>query len=153
MKKYMLENVTLRPSLWESKDPVRPELSVKFKTAVGRGVFGLKGTDGEYKAFMCYSRTSDVPRYVKELDELTSVDGQIIIPYTVWSYEKGAGREIINRVVDLVKNSEMARRVVTLSPQTEMARRFHLRNDAVELRVNETTVNFEYEVKSETTSN
>ena len=90
---------------------------------------------------------------IKELDELTSVDGQIIIPYTVWSYEKGAGREIINRVVDLVKNSEMARRVVTLSPQTEMARRFHLRNDAVELRVNETTVNFEYEVKSETTSN
>jgi hypothetical protein len=146
MKKYILENVTSRPSLWEAKDPVRPDLNVKFKTAVGRGVFGLKGIDGEYKAFMCYSRTSDIPKCVRELDELTSVNGQIIIPYTVWSYEKGAGREIINRVVDLVRNSRMAERVVTLSPQTEMARNFHLRNEAVEFRVNETTVNFEYKV-------
>jgi len=151
MKKYMLENVTLRPSLWKTKDPVRPELNVKFKTALGRGVFGLKGEGGEYKAFMCYARTVDVPQSVEELDEMTSETGHIIVPYTVWSHEKGAGRVIINKVVERVGQAEMAQRVVTLSPQTDMARRFHLRNDAIELRVNEATVNFEYEVKNEKT--
>jgi len=36
------------------------------------------------------------------------------------------------------------KRFITLSPQTEMARRFHLRNGAVVLQVNTTSVNYEY---------
>jgi len=91
-----------------------------------------------------------VPKDVEELDDFTDINGSIIIPYTVWSHEKGAGREIINEVLWMVRNTNLGiDRVVTLSPQTEMARKFHLRNDARELRMNETTVNFEYEVTSE----
>ena len=146
--KQTLENVTDRPSLWEATDPVRPELDADFKTAAGRGVFGLLGEDGEWKAFLCYARTFLIPCNVEELKEFTREDGNIVIPYTVWSNEKGAGRTIINEVLSLVRRDTSMNidRVVTLSPKTEMARKFHLRNDAVQFRMNRTTVNFEYEI-------
>ena len=143
---YWLEDVTDQPELWCDEDPVRPELDVKFKTAPGRGVFGLLKSNGEYTAFLCYSRTTAVPKSVKHLDILTAADGSVVVPYTVWSRERGAGKRIVSKVVDFVRDTGMAERVVTLSPQTEMARKFHLRNKAVELQVNETTVNFEYTV-------
>ena len=146
--KQTLENVTDRPSLWEATDPVRPELDADFKTASGRGVFGLLGEDGEWKAFLCYARTFLIPCNVEELEEFTREDGNIVIPYTVWSNEKGAGRAIINEVLSLVRRDASMNidRVVTLSPKTEMARKFHLRNGAVQFRMNRTTVNFEYEI-------
>ena len=149
--KYTLEYVTTKPHLWETSDPVRPELDVEFKTSPGRGVFGLLGEDGEWKAFLCYARTFLIPCDVEELEEFTREDGNIVIPYTVWSHEKGAGRTIINKVLDLVRGdgSMNVDRVVTLSPKTKMARKFHLRNDAVQFRMNRTTVNFEYEVTGE----
>ncbi len=142
-----LENVTDRPWLWESFDPVRPELDAKFKTTLGRGVFGLLGKDSEWKAFLCYARTFLIPRDVKELQEHTREDGNIIIPYTVWSHEKGAGRAIINKVLSYARDVNVnIDRVVTLSPKTEMARKFHLRNNATQFRMNLKTVNFEYRV-------
>ena len=93
---------------------------------------------------MCYAHTSEVPKNVEELDKLTTPDGEVVVPYTVWSREKGAGRRIIDKVLELVITTSKARRVVTLSPLTEMARKFHLRNNAIEVQVNKTTVNFEY---------
>ena len=110
--------------------------------------WNVNGTEDEkWKAFMCYARTFLIPRNIEELDTLTSEDGNVIIPYTVWSNEKGAGKEIINQVLRFIKNIEHnIDRVVTLSPLTKMARKFHLRNNAKEFRVNETTVNFEYEI-------
>jgi len=143
---YVIDNVTARPELWCDGDPVRPELDVSFKTAPGRGVFGLRGSDGEYKAFLCYALTSGIPKNVNDLDVQTDIDGTVVVPYTVWSREKGAGRLIINHVLEFVKSSKMAERVVTLSPQTDMARVFHLRNNAHEVQYNETTVNFEYTI-------
>ena len=144
LMKYTLEHVTDKPGLWEHSDPVRPELGIKFKTSLGRGVFGLLGEDGSWKAFLCYARTFLIPKNVKELDEFTREDGNIIIPYTVWSNEKGAGRTIINEVLrEISKTLSDVDRVVTLSPQTTMARKFHLRNQAWEFRVNDATVNFE----------
>ena len=141
-----LYDVTLSPELWSGdQDPVRPNLPASFKTAEGRGVFGLKAPDGKWSAFMCYARTTDVPKSVSELIALTSLTGHVVVPYTVWSHEKGAGRAIVNKVIDYVRSAEGMTRVVTLSPLTEMARKFHLRNDAKELQVNPTSVNFEYD--------
>ena len=152
--KYNLEHVNDKPELWESEDPVRPELDTAFKTSPGRGVFGLKGEDGKWKAFMCYARTSLVPKNVEDLVVYTCLDGPYIIPYTVWSYEKGAGRAIINEVLWMVKNTEdHYGRVITLSPPTEMAERFHSRNGAVVFRRNAEFVNFEYESFSEVPKN
>lgn len=145
--KYELKHVTDKPDLWADNDPVRPELDIDFKTAQGRGVFGLLGEDEKWKAFMCYAKTFLIPRNIEELDTLTTEDGNVIIPYTVWSNERGAGKEIIKQVLQLVKDTKHnIDRVVTLSPLTKMARRFHLRNNAKEFRINEDTVNFEYEV-------
>ena len=83
-----------------------------------------------------------------QLDFMTTKDGSVAVPYTVWSHERGAGKQIIRKVVEKVRDTGMAKRVVTLSPLTEMARKFHLRNGANELQVNEDTVNFEYQVKT-----
>ena len=142
---YELDTVTERPELWCDEDPVRPELDADFKTKPGRGVFGLR--KGEtYVAFLCYALTTGVPKNVTQLDFMTAKDGTVAVPYTVWSREKGAGRQIINKVIEFIRGSNMAERVVTLSPLTDMARKFHLRNSALELQVNETTVNFEYAI-------
>ena len=145
--KCKLEHVTNQPGLWKDSDPVRPDLDVEFKTQPGRGVFGLKCEDGEWAAFLCYARTFLIPKTVKELDEFTAVDGNIVVPYTVWSRKKGAGRAIINHVLQMASRSSMnVDRVVTLSPLTDMARKFHLRNNATQFRMNDLTVNFEYEI-------
>ena len=114
--KYTLENVTENIDLWFNKDPVRPELGVEFKTEVGREVFGLKDESGEYKAFLCMARTDDIPVSTTGLDTLTSFSGKIAVPYSVWSYQKGAGREIINQVLALMRRAKSIKRVVTLSP-------------------------------------
>ena len=143
---YTLEDVTSMPSLWGVGDPVRPNLGVKFKTATGRTVYGLKTESGEYVAFCCVARTTHVPKDIMELSCFTSSAGEILIPYTVWSLQKGAGRTIIKQLLDKVSVNRLALRVVTLSPLTEMARRFHLRNGATEISTNVASANFEYPV-------
>ena len=104
---------------------------------------------------MCFAFTNKIPKSVKELD-LLSKDaflqsamrdqkvGKIAIAYTVWSKKKGGGKLIVKEVFKMIKKSNHLNRLVTLSPLTEMARKFHLRNGAVEVRVNENIQNFEY---------
>lgn len=148
--KYCIQSVSGRPELWESSDPIHPDVGPEFKTAKGRDVYGLMTPDGEWKAFMCLARTVNVPRNMKELDEMTDPSGSVVVPYTVWSFEKGAGREMINEVLWVAKVVlKSVERVVTLSPTTMMAEKFHLRNGATKFRINEDTVNFEYELSEE----
>ena len=140
-----------------SKDPVRPELDMVFRTKYGRKVYGLKDEKGEIAAVMCFAFTNQVPTTVEELDTFSQDAylqshfrsgqvGQIAIAYTVWSTKKGGGKRIVQEVYKMVKKSNHLNRLVTLSPLTDMARKFHLRNGAVELQVNEETQNFEYKV-------
>lgn len=145
MVEFQLVNVTNNPSLWKDGDPVRPELGVSFKTYPGREVFGLKHIDGSYSAFCCVAKTSGVPVDITTLSAYTLKDGRIWVPYTVWSLRRGAGKAIINALLDLARAKEnQVERVVTLSPRTEMARNFHLRNGATEIKTNIVTANFEY---------
>ncbi len=141
---YTLENVTTNIDLWFNKDPVRPELDIKFRTSYGREVYGLKNKNGSYAAFMCVAYTDDIPSNVNELSLFVSPSSHIAVPYTVWRYERGAGKEIVNQILYLMEDHPFVTRVITLSPITDMARNFHTRNGAVEVRVNDTTVNFEY---------
>lgn len=145
--KYSLEVVSDKPDLWKDGDPVRPELGVSYKTYPGRKVFGLRNEEGEYVSFCCVARTWDVPVDVMSLSSLTSEDGTVCVPYTVWSLRKGAGRAIIKELLEMLSSSEQGiKRVVTLSPKTEMARKFHLRNGAREVGMNVVTANFEYDI-------
>lgn len=151
--KHTIEIVSDRPELWKQGDPVRPELGVSFKTYPGRQVYGLRDSDGNYVAFCCVARTWGIPQDIMSLSSLTSDEGTVYVPYTVWSLRRGAGKAIINELLRLVREDDLGiKRVVTLSPRTEMARSFHLRNGAKEISSNITTINFEYPINTEVTS-
>ena len=93
---------------------------------------------------------NSIPKTVEELDLLSVPSGSIAVPYTVWSYERGSGRKIIKELISISKHIS---RVVTLSPPTKMAERFHIRNGALKIYDNKTTVNFEYMIKEQGVKN
>ena len=43
----------------------------------------------------------NISSYDKDLKKFTSSEGEIAVPYTVWSYSAGAGKEIIDRVLSI----------------------------------------------------
>jgi len=139
-----------------NEDPVRPELDIVFRRSYGRKIYGVRYKK-EICAIMCFGFTDQVPKSVNELDLMTRDAylksaqrgqniGQIAIAYTVWSKKRGGGKLIVKEVFKMVKKSNHLNRLITLSPLTEMARNFHLKNGAIELRVNDETQNFEYEI-------
>lgn len=139
-------------------DPVRPHLTTDFRTSSHREVYALYEDkyaeqhfpDEDIKAIICVAYTNEVPKDEYELDLFSQAacqDGQrghIAVFYTVWSYSKGAGREIVNTVAKELHDNERATRFVTLSPLTEMAERFHIRNGAELLEKHDSCQNFEY---------
>jgi hypothetical protein len=132
-----------------SEDPVRPELTLGWRIVNGRKIFGLKFKE-QIEGIICVAFTYDIPTTVKELDmmsELAHLKDQkkIAIAYTVWSRKKGAGKEIINKVLEYAKKNNVER-VVTLSPLNPMATHFHIRNGAKQVSINQSTQNFEYKL-------
>ena len=135
-----------------SEDPVRPELTLGFRILHGRKIFGLKYND-EIEAIVCIALCPEVPFTVREMDYMSQAanqDGQrgeIVVAYTVWSRKRGAGREIINKLYDFLKNERVkTKRLVTLSPLTPMATHFHISNGAKQIAINDTSQNFEYKL-------
>ena len=133
-----------------SEDPVRPELTLDWRMSNGRKIFGLKYED-DIEGIICIAFTNDVPHSVKELDMMSELahlknEKNVAIAYTVWSRKRGAGKEIINKVLEYAKKQGIER-VITLSPLTPMATHFHIRNGAKQISINDTTQNFEYELR------
>ena len=126
-------------------DPVRPELCPEFRFRIGECL--VLGNGDDVAAVICVAQCKEVPSTVAQMEAVAAKDAsaRIAVPYSVWSYEKGAGREIIQRTLNLVRGTRpYITRVVTLSPKTEMARRFHLSNGAIVFRENESSDNYEY---------
>ena len=133
-----------------SEDPVRPELTLGWRITKGRKIFGLK-YDNEIEGIICIAFTNDVPTSLKELDimsELADIKNEkkIAIAYTVWSRKRGAGKEIVSKILEYAKKNKIER-VITLSPLTPMATHFHIRNGAKQININDYTHNFEYEIR------
>jgi hypothetical protein len=131
-------------------DPVRPHLSALFRTAPGREAFVLEDElTGKPRAVICVAYTNQVPQDERELDHFSQAahqedeQGSIAVFYTVWSYDRGAGREIVFAAQDHTQ-ARGCSRWVTLSPLTEMAERFHIKNGAVLHSRHSTCQNFEY---------
>ena len=120
-------------------DPVRPHIKPEVKNAPGREVYTL-----DSKAFVCIAFCASVPGSEEEL--LTSRIGSVCVPYTVWSLEKGAGRDIILALRDLMQSTYRVDRLVTLSPKSQEAKDFHLGLGATLLRETEWANNFEYKL-------
>lgn len=141
---YKLRDVTTDSDKWSGQDPVRPELTNDFRMTMGREVYGLCNEDGKFDSFVCIAYVSELPSTTHDLNSMAQLDRMnIAVPYSVWSHKRGAGKEIIKQVSALLREAGV-KRIITLSPQTTMARRFHLKNGAIELRINKTTTNFEY---------
>jgi hypothetical protein len=148
------------PFIDVSEDPVRPELSLEFRQAYGRRIYGIKDEEGDIAAVMCFAFTNDVPTSVEEMDTMSKdaamqavhragIQGSMAIAYTVWAKKKGGGKHMVNEVYKMIKQSSHLHRLITLSPLTDMARKFHLKNGAKEVQVNLTTQNFEYDIELE----
>ena len=132
-----------------SEDPVRPELTLGWRITNGRKIYGLKYED-QIEGIICVAYTNDIPHSVKELDMMSELahikdEKNIAIAYTVSSRKRGAGKEIINKVLEFAKEQGIDR-VVTLSPLTPMATHFHIRNGAKQISINKETQNFEYKL-------
>jgi hypothetical protein len=127
-------------------DPVRPHIPMSWRISDGREVYTLDDDEaGVSKAIVCVAYTKGIAITEQELNNTNEPDTAMF--YTVWSYVKGAGREIIFSTADVIKRDKPhIKRFCTLSPLTEMAERFHLRNGAVLLRRGETCQNFEYDL-------
>ena len=133
--KSKLNKVTNQAQVKIKDDPVR-DVSYRFRTTQGRCIYTIPG-----KAVVCIANTFELPISMQELEMYSQKDAkEFTIFYTVWSYEKGYGRTILNELLPLLQTE----RFVTLSPKTEMAKRFHLRNGAKLISDNETSYNFEY---------
>ena len=133
--KSKLKKVTNQSQVQIKDDPVR-DVSYAFRTSQGRCIYTIPG-----KAVVCIANTFKCPIDMEQLEiySLSAAD-EFTIFYTVWSYEKGYGRLILNELLQLLQT----KRYVTLSPKTDMAKNFHLRNGAKLLAENKTSYNFEY---------
>ena len=132
-----------------SEDPVRPELTLGWRISNGRKIFGLR-YENEIEGIICIAFTNDIPHNVKELDLMSELahlkeEKNTAIAYTVWSRKRGAGKEIINKVLEYAK-AQGIERVVTLSPLNPMATHFHIKNGAKQVAIHHQTQNFEYKL-------
>lgn len=126
-------------------DPVRPHIPASFRISSDNQVWVLEDDfSGDILAMICVAYCNVVPVNEAELHEFSVSGGDIAVFYTVWSYARGAGRDIVLAVARQIKLTKKIQRYVTLSPKTEMARKFHLANGAVTLQENPESVNYEY---------
>jgi hypothetical protein len=133
-------------------DPVRAHIPADQRLQPGKDVFVLRDDEANITAVICVAYTNEVPSNERELEYFSQAacqDGQhgdIAVAYTVWSYARGSGREIVLRTRDWIKQNAPVTRLVTLSPLTEMAERFHIKNGATLVAVHPYAQNFEYEL-------
>jgi len=120
-------------------DPVRPHIN---KIDVGKQVYVLD----DLSAVICVCYCTQVPTTEQELEQYRDDNGSILVAYTVWSNEQGAGRKIVVGLQELAKTKLNVNKLVTLSPLTDMATKFHIKNGAKLIEKSTTCQNFEYEV-------
>ena len=59
------------PYIDVTEDPVRPELSLEFRQAYGRKIYGIKDEEGDIAAVMCFAFTHGIPKSVEEMDTMS----------------------------------------------------------------------------------
>jgi len=125
-------------------DPVRPEITREQRVNEHSRVFVLLGDHQEPLAITCVRFMQSVPSQVQDLWILTDNPTHAVF-YTIWSYQAGAGRQLIREAQAHIKATlPMVTTYITLSPKTDLARRFHLTNGASVHSENEATVNYLY---------
>ena len=132
-------------------DPVRPHIPFHQRVGPGKDIFVLDNDADKIRAVICVAYCDEVPTNERDMElwsQQAVQDGQhgrVAVFYTVWSYDKGAGREIVLKTKKMLEKETPTQRFVTLSPLTEMARKFHIRNGAKFIAKHLDCQNFEYE--------
>jgi len=127
-------------------DPVRVEIPIDHRINEDAEIYAL-WNDRELGAITCVSYTEGIPGSVEEMYSLSSPFMDTVVFYTIWSYTKGSGRElIINASKHILEEHPTIKNIVTLSPKTEMAEKFHIRNGAWHFRENSDTINYAYKL-------
>jgi hypothetical protein len=127
-------------------DPVRPHISAEWRLNGRREVYGLYSDESfeQLRAVICVAYTDEIPTCEADMNHLGS---SVAVFYTVWSYDRGAGRDIVFAVAEHIQKTKLkVHKFVTLSPLTEMAKNFHLKNGAKFLNKHMDCQNFEYEL-------
>lgn len=128
-------------------DPVRKEIPIDHRINETAEMFAL-WNQNELGAVVCVSYTDGIPSSVEEMYSFSSPEPTTAVFYTIWSYTKGSGRQLIIEASErIVKLRPSIVNLVTLSPKTEMARKFHIKNGAWEFRENEDTINYAYKLE------
>ena len=124
-------------------DPVRPEIPATDRINSNSRIYMLKDGD-QTRAVTCVKFLDNIPAAVDDVVEMVG-SAKTAVFYTIWSYTAGAGRELIVKAQESIKQEfPNIDTYVTLSPKTEMAKRFHLKNGAGIYRENSDTVNYIY---------
>lgn len=123
-------------------DPVRPEIPADQRINDRKEIIVLL-EDNEPAAVVCVSYSPWVPTSLNELFNYER--GSIAVFYTIWSYKPGAGKRLIFKAKDYIKEHYTdIERFVTYSPVSDLAKKFHLGNGAILLQTNISSVNYEY---------
>lgn len=141
----MLHLITAHDPLYcrLSDDPVRPHIPNYLRVSGNREVWALVH-DSQPLAITCVAYCDNIPATE---DDLFHSGNTVAVFYTIWSYSRGFGRQLIlDTLSTLKKRHNNVRDWVTLSPPGEMARKFHLQNGATVYRDCGTTVNYRYEI-------
>ena len=122
------------------EDPVRPTVPMLWRHE--HTVWAWMEND-QRAATVCVAWLDSVP---------SSEDSMLIMPrgfkavaYTIWSTAPGAGKRLILALQEMIKENPLCEGMYTLSPTTEMARKFHINNGARVYRINEQTINYQYQ--------
>ena len=140
----MLEQLTTLEQVYAvaKDDPVRPHIAADWRLRAGKEVYALKNTQGDVRAVICVAYMDEVPTCEQDM-KWPGIE--VAVFYTVWSYDRGAGREIVLAAANHIKRTKQnIKRWVTLSPLTEMAEKFHLRSGARSIARHKYAQNFEY---------
>jgi hypothetical protein len=144
MALHLITNINDKFSELVKQDPVRSSIPIEQRIGVNRDIFVSHDIADQVKAITCVSYQNTIPTQESELFA-SSYQPNIVVFYTIWSYQPGAGRELIVAAQHWIrKNRPEIKRFVTLSPSSEMARHFHIKNGARIYRTNLDTVNYEY---------
>jgi hypothetical protein len=141
---HFITSITDRLIEYIKDDPVRPEIPADFRVTNGRMVAALTDNERNPEAIVCISFHDFVPEDVAELETVSDVPTTVVF-YSIWSYNRGSGRELLLQTLKNIKKDYPTVTIfVTLSPPTEMARHFHLKNGATVYRTNRETINYLY---------
>lgn len=139
---------------YATEDPVRPNIEKAQRiNERSKVLYYITPTEARVdeqdpEAIVCVKFCNNIPTNEIELENFTGLDNSVLILYTVWSYKRGAGAELVRELVPYVKKHFPAiKRICTLSPKTRTARVFHIRNGAFELQENDETINYEYSME------